>query len=153
MRRQLLALVVAMGFALPALAQELVLGLSYPKTGRYASLAAIDVDADIAVAEINAAGGVNGHKLRLDKFDTGSEARNAQLAVQHFAEDTSALAIIGPLSSQEAQVAFAASERLEIVQISYSATAPGLATGKKWAWRVVMDEGKQFGRASCRERV
>jgi len=146
MRRQLLAFAVAMGLALPALSQELVLGLSYPKTGRYASLAAVDVAADIAVAEINAAGGVNGRKLRLEKFDTASEAKNAQVAVQRFAEDTPALAISGPLSSQEAQVAFAASERLEIVQISYSATAPGLATGKKWAWRLVEDEGKQFGR-------
>ena len=130
----------------PASAQELVLGFSYPKTGRYSSIAAVDVAADIAVAEINAAGGVNGRKLRLEKFDTASEAKNAQVAVQRFAEDTGALAIIGPLSSQEAQVAFAASERLEIVQMSYSATAPGLTAGKKWAWRVVEDEGKQFAR-------
>lgn len=133
--------------AFSASAQELVLGLSYAKTGRYASVAApTEVAVDIAVAEINAAGGVNGKKIRVEKFDTGSEAKNAQVAVQRLAQDAKALAIIGPFSSQEAQVAFAASERLEIVQIPNSATAPGLTQGKKWAWRVVEDEGKQFAR-------
>ena len=146
MKMKIIAMLVAAGFALPACAQELVLGLSHPKTGRYASLAATEVAVDIAVAEINAAGGVNGRKIRLDKFDTASEAKNAQVAVQRFAEDVKALAIIGPFSSQEAQVAFAASERLEIVQIPNSATAPGLTKDKIWAWRVIEDEGKQFAR-------
>ena len=148
---KLLCLLIAAGFALPgipqpAFAQELLLGLSHPKTGRYASLAATEVAVDIAVAEINAAGGVNGRKIRLEKFDTASEAKNAQVAVQRFADDMATLAIIGPFSSQEAQVAFAASERLEIVQIPNSATAPGLTKDKKWAWRVIEDEGKQFSR-------
>lgn len=145
-KRKLLALLAGAALALPAAAQDLVIGLSHPKTGRYSSIAATEVAVDIAVAEINAAGGVNGRKIRLEKFDTASEAKNAQVAVQRFAEDLKALAIIGPFSSQEAQVAFAASERLEIVQIPNSATAPGLTKDRKWAWRVVEDEGKQFAR-------
>ena len=146
MKRKLLALLLAAGFALPAAAQELVIGLSHPKTGRYSGISATEVAADIAVAEVNAAGGVNGRKIRLEKFDTASEAKNAQVAVQRFAEDLNALAVIGPYSSQESQVAFAAGERLEIVQIPNSATAPGLTQGKKWAFRVIEDEGKQFER-------
>ena len=133
-------------FTLPAAAQDLVLGLSHPKTGRYSTISATEVSVDIAVAEVNAAGGVNGRKIRIEKFDTASEAKNAQVAVQRFAEDLKALAIIGPYSSQEAQVAFATSERLEIVQIPNSATAPGLTKDKIWAWRVIEDEGKQFAR-------
>lgn len=137
----------AVGFALPAAAQDIVLGLSYAKTGRYASLSAPgEVAVDIAVAEINAAGGINGRKIRIEKFDTGSEAKNAQVAVQRFAEDMKALAVIGPFASQEAQVAFAAGERLEIVQMPNAASAPGLTKDKKWAWRMTEDEGKQFGR-------
>jgi branched-chain amino acid transport system substrate-binding protein len=146
MKRKLLALLVATSFSLPAFAQEIVIGLSHPKTGRYSGLSATEVSADIAVAEVNAAGGVNGRKIRLEKFDTASEAKNAQVAAQRLAEDAKALAILGPFSSQEAQVAFAASERLEIVQIPNSATAPGLTKDKKWAWRVIEDEGKQFAR-------
>lgn len=133
--------------AMPALSQELVLGLTHAKTGRYSGVGVgTEIAVDIAVAEINAAGGVNGRKLRVEKFDTGSEAKNAQVAAQKFAEDAKALGIIGPFSSQEAQVGFAAGERLEIVQIPNAASAPGLTKDRKWAYRVTEDEGKQFGR-------
>jgi branched-chain amino acid transport system substrate-binding protein len=142
-----IAALLALGLAGTAGAQDLVLGLSMAKTGRYASVgAATEIAVDIAVAEINAKGGVNGKRIRIEKFDTGSEARNAQIAVQQLAEDKKALAVIGPFSSQEAQVAFAAGERLEIVQMPNAASAPGLTKDRKWAWRMTEDEGKQFGR-------
>jgi branched-chain amino acid transport system substrate-binding protein len=140
---------LALGLALSPLARadDLVLGLSHAKTGRYAGVGVgTEIAVDIAVAEINAAGGVNVKKIRIEKFDTGSEAKNAQVATQKFAEGAKALGAIGPFSSQEAQVAFAAGERLEIVQIPNAASAPGLTQGKKWAFRITEDEGKQFGR-------
>ena len=145
--RKLLLAGLAACVSLPVLAQDLVLGLTHAKTGRYAGVGVgTEIAVDIAVAEINAAGGVNGRKIRVEKFDTGSEARNAQVAVQRFAEDAKALGVIGPFSSQEAQVGFAAGERLEIVQIPNAASAPGLTKNLKWAFRVTEDEGKQFGR-------
>ena len=146
MRKLLLAGLVAC-ITLPAWAQDLVLGLTHAKTGRYAGVGVgTEIAVDIAVAEINAAGGVNGRRIRVEKFDTGSEARNAQVAVQRFAQDANALGVIGPFSSQEAQVGFAAGERLEIVQIPNAASAPGLTRNLKWAFRVTEDEGKQFVR-------
>ncbi len=147
MKLRYLLVGIAACVAMPALSQELVLGLTHAKTGRYSGVGVgTEVAVDIAVAEINAAGGVNGKKLRVEKFDTGSEAKNAQVAAQKFAEDAKALGIIGPFSSQEAQVGFAAGERLEIVQIPNAASAPGLTKDRKWAYRVTEDEGKQFGR-------
>ena len=145
--RKLLLAGLAACITLPAWAQDLVLGLTHAKTGRYAGVGVgTEIAVDIAVAEINAAGGVNGRKIRVEKFDTGSEARNAQVAVQRFAQDANALGVIGPFSSQEAQVGFAAGERLEIVQIPNAASAPGLTRNLKWAFRVTEDEGKQFAR-------
>jgi branched-chain amino acid transport system substrate-binding protein len=136
-----------LAFAGPAAAQDLVLGFTMAKTGRYASVAAPnEIAVDIAVAEINAAGGVNGRKLRVEKFDTGGDAKNAQIAVQRFAQDQNALGVIGPFSSQESQVGFVAGERLEIVQMSNSATAPGLTKDRQWAFRLTEDEGRQFSR-------
>lgn len=147
MKLKALVLAVAMAAAGPLAAQDLVLGLTHAKTGRYAGVGiGTEVAVDIAVAEINAAGGINGKKLRIEKFDTGSEAKNAQVAAQKFTQDARALGIIGPFSSQEAQVAFAAGERLEIVQIPNAASAPGLTKDRNWAFRVTEDEGKQFGR-------
>ncbi|MBM3405715.1 MAG: ABC transporter substrate-binding protein [Betaproteobacteria bacterium] len=147
MKLKALVLAAALAAAGPLAAQDLVLGLTHAKTGRYAGVAiGTEVAVDIAVAEINAAGGVNGKRLRVEKFDTGSDAKNAQVAAQKFAQDARALGIIGPFSSQEAQVAFAAGERLEIVQIPNAASAPGLTKDRNWAFRITEDEGKQFGR-------
>jgi len=147
MKLKALVLAAALAAAGPLAAQDLVLGLTHAKTGRYAGVGiGTEVAVDIAVAEINAAGGVNGKRLRVEKFDTGSDAKNAQVAAQKFAQDARALGIIGPFSSQEAQVAFAAGERLEIVQIPNAASAPGLTKDRNWAFRITEDEGKQFGR-------
>ena len=150
MKFRFVAALAAMAVAatsLPAVAQDLVLGLSYAKTGRFASIgAATEVAVDLAVAEINAAGGVNGRKIRVEKFDTASDAKNAQIAVQRFAEDLRALAVVGPFSSAEATVAFAAGERLEIVQMPNAASAPGLTKDRRWAYRLTEDEGRQFAR-------
>ncbi len=146
-KRLLLIAGLAASLVAPAWSQDLVLGLSHAKTGRYAGVGVgTEIAVDIAVAEINAAGGINGRKIRVEKFDTGGEAKNAQVAVQKFAEDAKALGVIGPFSSQEAQVGFAAGERLEIVQIPNAASAPGLTKDRKWAFRVTEDEGKQFAR-------
>lgn len=147
MKLKALVLAAALAAAGPLAAQDLVLGLTHAKTGRYAGVGiGTEVAVDIAVAEINAAGGVNGKRLRVEKFDTGSDAKNAQVAAQKFAQDARALGIVGPFSSQEAQVAFAAGERLEIVQIPNAASAPGLTKDRSWAFRITEDEGKQFGR-------
>ena len=89
--RKMLWAAVAACVTLPAWSQDLVLGLTHAKTGRYAGVGVgTEIAVDIAVAEINAAGGINGRKIRVEKFDTGSEARNAQVAVQRFAQDANA---------------------------------------------------------------
>lgn len=142
-----LCLAAGLALATPVAAQDLVLGLTYAKTGRFATVAVgTEIAVDLAVAEINAAGGVNGRRIRVEKFDTGSDPKNAQVAAQRFAEDMRALAIIGPFSSAEAQVGFVAGERLEIVQMPNAASTPGLTKDRRWAFRLTEDEGRQFGR-------
>ena len=150
-RRGLLAGTGAL--ALPALAVhaqgsgDLVIGFSYLGTGPLQSLLVTNkVPAEMAIAEINAAGGVNGRRLRLSTFDTAGDPRQAQVAVRRFAEDEGALCILGPASSGECRVAFPAGERLGIVQISNSATAPGITDGMKFAFRDTSDELTQFRR-------
>jgi branched-chain amino acid transport system substrate-binding protein len=126
-----------------ARAEDLVLGFAMAKTGPYVSLAnANEIAVDIAVEEINAKGGVGGRKFRLEKFDTGGDPKQAALAVRQFAEDNHALAVIGPFSSGEARVAFPVGERLGIVQMSMSSSAPGLTKGFTFAFRNTRDERK-----------
>ena len=105
---------------------------------------------DIAVDEINAKGGIDGKKIKLIKFDTGSDPKQAATGTQKFAQDDNALAIVGPFSSGEAAVAFPVGERLGIVQIPNAASTPGLTKGFSYAWRLTADEGTQFTRLSRR---
>ena len=148
-RRTLLAATAGM-LAAPAVhaqAREIVLGLTMVKSGPLKTPGeATETSVDIAVAEVNAAGGINGRRIRLEKFDTGSDPRQAATATQKFARDDNALAIIGPFSSGEAAVAFPVGERLGIVQMPNAASQPGLTGNFTYAWRLTEDEGKQFGR-------
>lgn len=132
----------------PALAaDEIVLGLNMAKTGFLKSSGeTTETAVDIAVAEINAAGGINGKMIKVVKFDTGSDAKQAVVGTRKLAEDDHALAIIGPFSSGEARVAFPVGERIGIVQIPNAASTPGLAKDNAFAFRVTEDEGKQFNR-------
>ncbi|MFT4276148.1 MAG: ABC transporter substrate-binding protein [Rhodopseudomonas sp.] len=130
------------GFAGGAQAADLVLGFSMAKTGPYVSLANTnEVAVDMAVDEINAKGGIGGNKIKVVKFDTGGDPKQAALAVRQFAEDNKALAVIGPFSSGEVRVAFPAGERLGIVQMSMSSSAPGLTKGFTYGFRNTRDEG------------
>ncbi|MDB5565858.1 MAG: transporter substrate-binding protein [Tardiphaga sp.] len=127
-------------------AEDLVIGFTMAKTGPFVSLATTnEIAVDMAVDEINAAGGVNGSKLKVVKFDSAGDPKQSVLAVQQFAQDNNALAVVGPFSSSEARVAFATGERLGIVQMSMSSSAPGIAAPFKFAFRNTVDEGLVIG--------
>lgn len=129
----------------PAAAQELVLGYITAKAGTFVSLAKTnEIAAQIAVDEINAAGGVNGRPLRLEKFDSAGNPKQAVVGVRTLARDRDALAIIGPFSSSEARVAFPEGERQKIVTMSMASSAPGLAEKFQFAFRNTSNEGYMF---------
>lgn len=136
------------GTSSPALAKnQIVLGLAYEKTGIYSSTGRpTEIAVDIAVDEINKAGGINGMPIKLVKFDTGGDPKQAVAAVRKFAQDDKALAIIGPFSSSEARVAFPVGEREKIVEIPNASSAPHLADRYSYAFRVTENEGLQFQR-------
>ena len=136
------AVVASIAYMAPVqAADEIVLGLSYGKTGLYSTInKTTEVAVDIAVAEINAAGGVNGKKIRIVKYDTAGDPKQAVVAVRKFARDDKALGVIGPFSSSEARVAFAAGEREKIVQIPNASSAPKLADKFSYAYRLTERE-------------
>jgi branched-chain amino acid transport system substrate-binding protein len=130
-----------------AKAADIVIGLNMVQSGPLKSPGeGTEAAVDIAVAEINAAGGINGKQIKLVKYDTGSDPKQAVVATRKFAQDDNALAIIGPFSSGEAAAAFPVGERLGIVQIPNASSAPGLTKGKSYAFRLTEDENKQFAR-------
>ena len=113
------------------------------KSGPYVSLANTnEVAVDLAVEEINAKGGINGRKIRIVKFDTAGDPKQATTAVRSFAQDAGALAIIGPFSSSEVRTTFPVGEREGISQMSMASSAPGLTKGFTYGFRNTTDEGK-----------
>ena len=101
---------------------------------------------DIAVDEINKAGGVNGKQLETVRFDTGSDPRQASVGARKLAQDDKVLAIVGPFSSGEAAVTVNDADRLHILMIPAAASRPGLLEGKTYTWRLTEDENTQFKR-------
>lgn len=137
----LLAVLVSAGVARAE--EELVLGYMMAKSGPYVSLANTnEVAVDLAVEEINAKGGVNGRKIKVVKFDTAGDPKQATTAVRSFAQDAGALAIIGPFSSSEVRTTFPVGEREGIAQMSMASSAPGLTKGFTYGFRNTTDEGR-----------
>ena len=135
-----LALVVSQ-----ASAQDLVLGYVMAKSGPFTSTGlSSEIAVDLAINEINAAGGVNGKKIRVVKFDTGGKPEQAVVAIRRFARDENALAIIGPFLSSECRVGFPAGEREGIPMMSSASSAPGLTQGHSFAFRNTMDEATKI---------
>jgi branched-chain amino acid transport system substrate-binding protein len=140
------AAIVAATMAATA-ADEIVIGLNTVKSGVLKTVGeATETAVDLAVDEINAKGGIAGKKIRIVKFDTGSDPRQAATGTQKLAQDDQALAIIGPFSSGEAAVAFPVGERIGIVELPNAASQPGLTANYSYAWRLTADEGRQFTR-------
>ena len=80
-----------------ASAQELLLGYMMAKSGPYVSLANTnEIAVDLAVEEINNKGGVGGRKIKVVKFDTAGDPKQATTALRRFASDDAVLGVIGP---------------------------------------------------------
>ncbi len=94
-----------------------------------------EIAAQMAVAEIDKAGGINGSKIDLVIYDTAGENQQAVILTRKLATEDKVVAILGPVFSAEAAVAFAQAKQLEVPIISGSAAMPGLAgKNKPWAF-------------------
>jgi len=149
-RKTMIATVVAALFAaapLSASAQELLLGYLPAAGGPFATFSKTNlVAAQMAVDEINAAGGIGGKKIRIVSFDTAGKPDQAVVGLRKLAEDDKVLAVIGPFSSSEARVVFPAAERAGVVAMSMASSAPNLAAPYTYAFRNTTDEGYLFTR-------
>lgn len=134
--------------SVPGLAQQaLTIGYLAANTGPFSALAKRNAVAlDLAVEEINAAGGINGRKLAVSAFDTGGKPDQAVTGVTRFAQDQPVLAIVGPFSTSECRVTFPAGERLGIPQMSMASSAPKLAAPFTYAFRNTTDEAYTYER-------
>ncbi|HEV8306705.1 MAG TPA: ABC transporter substrate-binding protein [Methylomirabilota bacterium] len=123
---------------------EVKLGAAFPLTGIWSEWGKKDkVALDMAVEEINAAGGVGGVPVRYAIYDTASKPPDAAALVRRLASDDKVLAILGPFSSSECEVAFPVGVQLKIPMIAQASSKPGIgAANRPWAFRMNVDEGR-----------
>ena len=124
-----------------AFGDEIVVGVMVPLTKKGASYGVQSRAAtEVAVEEINAAGGIGGRKLTVITKDTeGDNALAIQLARQLIDKDQ-VIANHGPQWSAEAEAVFPICERSKILCFSPTSTKPGVSAPYMWAFRNTVDE-------------
>jgi branched-chain amino acid transport system substrate-binding protein len=111
-----------------AVAGEIQLGALIPLTGFASGFGQNQkVALDLAVEEINKAGGIKGNTLSVITYDTESKGEKAIFGFRKLATQDKVLAVLGPFLSTEAEVCFPLANKYSIVSISASAAKPGLA--------------------------
>jgi branched-chain amino acid transport system substrate-binding protein len=127
----------------PALAAEPIkIGVAFALQGVWSDWCKRNFIAlDMAVEKINAAGGVNGMPLKTIFYDTASKPDEATRVVRKLATDDNVLAILGPFSSSECEVAFPVGNKIGIVMIAQASSKPGVAAASRpYAFRNKIDE-------------
>lgn len=111
-----------------AYAGEIKLGALIPLTGFASGFGQNQkVALDLAVDEINEAGGILGNKVRVITYDTESKGEKAIFGFRKLTTQDKVLAVLGPFLSTEAEVCFPLANKYKTVSISASAAKPGLA--------------------------
>lgn len=91
--------------------------------------------------EVNADGGVSGKDLEIVIYDSGADPAEAANLVRKLASDDEVIAILGPFTSSEAEVAFPVANQLEVPITAQASSKPGVAEeNRPWAFRNTIDE-------------
>lgn len=103
----------------------IVFGVSGPKTGNQAEYGENWADGfEVALDEINAAGGIQGHPVEIDFQDSQGEASQATTIAQRFVSDESVLGVMGDFSSATSMVASPLYQRGGLVQLGITNSHP-----------------------------
>jgi branched-chain amino acid transport system substrate-binding protein len=122
--------------------KEVKIGAAWGLTGMWRDWTTKnEIAAQMAIEEINAMGGIGGIPVRLIKYDTTSKPMEATRMIRKLADDDKVLAILGPFSSSECEVAFPVGNKLGVTMISQASSKPGLAKPHRpYAFRNTIDE-------------
>ena len=133
----LLAFAAAPGSASaqPASGEPVVIGVSGPLTGQNAQYGAQwKKGFDLALAEVNAAGGVKGRPLTYDFQDSQSDPRQSVTVAQKFVSDPKIVVEAGDFSSTASMAASPIYQRAGLVQFGFTNSHPNFTKGGDYMW-------------------
>jgi branched-chain amino acid transport system substrate-binding protein len=94
---------------------------------------------ELAVSELNAAGGIRGRPLEIRWTDDGASGHDAVATATHLVADRSVLGVIGHMNS-DAMLAAAPIYDGHLVAVSPAATSPDLSGISPWIFRVIASD-------------
>ena len=113
-----------------AAGQPIVYGVSGPFSGDRAAYGAVwKKGMDMAVAQVNAAGGVQGRPIELAYQDTQSDPKQSVPVAQKFVDDPRIIAELGDFSSAASMAASPVYERGKLVQFGFTNSDPKFTKG------------------------
>lgn len=125
--------------------REVRIGLMVPLTGTGAEWGQnARIASDIAVEEINAAGGIGGLPVRLVTYDYETKESEGISVINRLVSRDRVLAVSGPCFSSVVEVVFPQLDRLQIPVNSYCSAKPGLGALSKWGFRNSLTSDKQL---------
>ncbi len=120
------------------------LGWVGPLTGDVSSVGSVDkLAAELAVKEINEAGGINGRQLTMFYEDAACDAKTASSAGNKLINIEKVSAIIGGFCSGETLAIAPVAEQNKVVMISPASTAPSVTTAGDYIFRVIPSDSFQ----------
>lgn len=103
---------------------------------------------DMAVEDINKAGGIKGKKLRVIHYDNATKPQECINSVRRLIERDKVFALAGPLLSSCTRVTFPIANRVGVPIVSSASSAPGIgAANRPWAFRNTTLEADSNGPA------
>jgi branched-chain amino acid transport system substrate-binding protein len=118
-----------------AAGEPIVYGVSGPFSGDRAAYGAVwKKGMDMAVAEINAAGGIKGRPVELVYQDTQSDPKQSVPVAQKFVDDPRIIAELGDFSSAASMAASPVYERGKLIQFGLTNSDPKFTKGGEYMW-------------------
>lgn len=115
---------------------EIVIGSYSSNTGATGSFGILQKQGiDMAVEEINAAGGINGKKIRMINYDNKSENDETVAVVNRLISQDGVLAIIGETTSGKSKIGAQIAQANKIVMLTPSATNPDVTKAGNYIFR------------------
>ena len=122
--------------------KELRLGAVVPSSGPFAEWGRSNTATLRMIEEqVNAAGGVEGARLKITVYDDAARPAQAANLVRKLADDDKVVGLAGPLTSSACEVAFPVANQARVVAVSQASSKPGTAAANRpWAFRNTIDE-------------
>jgi branched-chain amino acid transport system substrate-binding protein len=121
----------------PATTEPYLIGFAGPFSGSNAQYGEMLLNgANLAVDQINEAGGVNGRQIKLELGDDQMDSKQAPLVAQRFAQNPKVIVVIGHFASTNTVAAVPIYDREELAVVTAASTSPSLTCASPWFFRV-----------------